>query len=129
MKHSFSLFSIILLLFYSCSNDGASDRIIGNWEVVEIYSNGKPAQLGCSDYSYFIVKEDYTTTGDFKDEKEIPEQCKSTNFTVSKWRKIGNEYELFNPDNNEVQYILYFKNEFLIVENLSKTIQWYYLPY
>ncbi|MCR8669083.1 lipocalin family protein [Aestuariibaculum sp. M13] len=130
MKNTFFLFVVFLILFNSCSSDDTKDRIIGNWQVIEIYSNGEKAeQLGCSEYTYLIINYDFTTTGDFKNYETTPEICNSTGFELNKWRKAGNQYELIDGVEDVVEYTAFFQGENLVIENLSKTIKWFYIPY
>lgn len=130
MKNTYLLLFVFIVLFNSCSGDNSSDRIIGNWEVFEIYSNGEKAeQLGCSEYTYLIINDDFTTTGDFKNFEATPENCSTTDFLLNKWRKNGSQYEIIDSREDAVKYTAFFQGNYLIIEDLSKTIKWVYIPY
>ncbi|WP_422107010.1 lipocalin family protein [Winogradskyella sp.] len=126
MKKVFVLISCVLLLI-SCSSDDSNgvDSIVGQWQMIERFESNVQVEVGCSQYYYTEFMSNNELGGGYIDFSTTPMECATVTFELLRWRKSGNNYEIY-VDPSDIISVAYFEGDNLVIEPNSADSRWVY---
>ena len=124
------LILILSVLTLSCSKDNIeNDVIIGKWQPIEIYEAGIKIEMPvCFSLMFTEYKTDQTFYSGFLS-NDLPEECRTIDFALYTWKKIGDGKYNTRFGQEAPQLIFVRKQEGnLIIESPAENKVTFYKP-